>query len=233
MNLDDLKNPFPASVISWRIGATNKKQMAPNPATKGIALAYIDARDVQRRLDDVCGPAGWQARHETTSGSPKVTCHLGIKCGDEWIWKSNGAGETDVEADKGAYSDAFKRAAVMWGIGEYLYHVNSPWVELKNGKIKDDELPKLIKILGGEFYSPLGVTKLIELARELNADIKACEDQDQLTALLGTKQSKDLINQLKTDRPGWWHGTGQPEGAPGLAERIETKKKKLDEKVAA
>src|SRR3546814_7926738 len=30
------------------------------------ALAYIDARDVMRRLDDVCGPAGWQEDRKST-----------------------------------------------------------------------------------------------------------------------------------------------------------------------
>jgi hypothetical protein len=33
-----------------------------------------------------------------------------------------------VEADKGGISDAFKRAAVKWGIGRYLYDLKSPWV---------------------------------------------------------------------------------------------------------
>src|SRR4029077_16180461 len=37
---------------------------------------------------------------------------------------------TDMEADKGALSDAFKRAAVRWGIGRYLYEVKAPWLEL-------------------------------------------------------------------------------------------------------
>lgn len=52
-------------------------------------------------------------------------------------WRANGAGETGKEAAKGIYSDAFKRAGAMWGVGAYLYalraqvvaieHVNGDW----------------------------------------------------------------------------------------------------------
>jgi hypothetical protein len=224
MNLSDLNNPFPASIISWRVGATSNG--------KGLALAYIDARDVQRRLDDVCGKGGWQCRHEASTGT-KITCHIGINIDGEWIWKSNGAGETAVEADKGAYSDAFKRAAVMWGVGEYLYHINSPWVEMDGRKIKDSEMPKLHKILGGEFYAPVGVTELIKAARALSLDIEACDDTDQLTALVASKEATAIIDQLKTDQPGWWHGSGKDDNAPGLKFRIEKQQAELEAKEAA
>lgn len=52
MNLDDLRKPFDPASISWRVGSTTKDK------TKGMALAYIDARDVQDRLDAVCGVGG-------------------------------------------------------------------------------------------------------------------------------------------------------------------------------
>ena len=115
----------------------------------GLALAYIDARDVQDRLDEICGPEGWQCSYPHANG--KTVCSIGIKMGDEWIWKANGAGDTDVEAEKGALSDAFKRAAVMWGIGRYLYDVKSVWVEIepagKSFKIKESEYGKLRALL--------------------------------------------------------------------------------------
>jgi hypothetical protein len=132
--------PFDVRVVLWRVGSTNKKseeRRTGDPKarpTKGQGLAYIDARIVMERLDAVCGPAGWQARYSHANG--KTVCDIGIKCGEEWIWKANGAGDSDIEAEKGALSDAFKRAAVLWGIGRYLYDVDSPWVELDEwGKI--------------------------------------------------------------------------------------------------
>lgn len=124
--LDDLAAPFPVTSISWRVGSTNGDK------TKGMALAYIDARDAQDRLNAVCGPFGWQCRHEV-SGDKRVTCHVGIRdpATGDWVWKSDGAGETDYEGEKGSYSDSFKRACVKWGIGRYLYEMDSPWVAVE------------------------------------------------------------------------------------------------------
>lgn len=132
MNMfDALSRPFPPEAIHWRAQVVSAKD--PN-APKAMALAYIDARDVQRRLDEVCGPANWQCDYPH-AGS-KTICRIGIKVDGEWIWKANGAGDTDIEAEKGAISDAFKRAAVLWGIGRYLYDLRTPWAacELRNGK---------------------------------------------------------------------------------------------------
>jgi hypothetical protein len=87
------------------------------------------------RLDEVAGPACWQDTYtETPLG--RVICTISIKVDGEWVSKSDGAGKTDVEGDKGGISDAFKRAAVKWGIGRYLYSMPTPWVrcELYNGK---------------------------------------------------------------------------------------------------
>lgn len=133
INLDALSAPFPDAAISWRVGSTNidKKTGEPRggkPAS-GIALAYIDARDVQNRLDTVCGVANWSDKYvETEKG--RIICTLAIRIDGEWIAKSDGAGDSDVESEKGAISDALKRAAVKWGIGRYLYDMESPWVAL-------------------------------------------------------------------------------------------------------
>jgi hypothetical protein len=61
-------------------------------------------------------------------------CEIGIRSDSEWLWRANGAGQTDIEAEKGALSDAFKRAAVCWGIGRYLYDLPNVWVPLKDGR---------------------------------------------------------------------------------------------------
>lgn len=142
---DKLKAPFPPDRVSWRIGSTTQDK------SRGMAMSYLDARDVMERLDDVCGPGGWQNRYSHANG--KTVCDIGIKIDNEWIWKADGAGDTDVEAEKGALSDAFKRAAVRWGVGRYLYDVSAVWVEIeqhgKSYKIKQSEFAKLSKILSG------------------------------------------------------------------------------------
>lgn len=130
-----LSAPFAPETISWRVGSSNKKKRQKETgdqyakATKGQVLAYLDARDVMERLDTVCTPAGWANRY--THADRKTICEIGIRTPDgEWVWKADGAGDSDIEAEKGALSDSFKRAAVRWGIGRYLYDVESPWVDL-------------------------------------------------------------------------------------------------------
>jgi len=140
---DDLSRPFANEEIDWRIGSTNQDK------TKGMALAYIDARAVMDRLDAVCGPDGWQNNNVFGPGGT-VVCNLGILMGDTWIWKADGAGATDVEGEKGAISDALKRAAVRFGIGRYLYELKSPWVALvpagRSYRMADDARKELDKV---------------------------------------------------------------------------------------
>lgn len=121
---------FPRDAVSWRAQSVTKA------GDKALALAYIDARDVMDRLDDVCGSENWQDRYEFHG--TRTICYLSIRVDGEWITKADGAGDSDVEAEKGAISDALKRAAVKWGVGRYLYHIVSPWVPCEtsewNGK---------------------------------------------------------------------------------------------------
>ena len=142
---DRLKNPFDPKVVHWRVGATNAKKNNGVP-TKGIALAYVNARDVMKRLDDVCGD-NWQVEYPFAG-----CCRIGIKIDNEWLWRSNGAGETDVEGEKGQFSDAFKRAAVLWGVARYLYYLDNIWCDVDKykkianpPKLPNWALPKPIK----------------------------------------------------------------------------------------
>jgi hypothetical protein len=121
-----LRRPFDAKRISWRVGST-KKDESGKPVS-GIALAYIDARDVMARLDEVFG-LNWQCRY--THADKKTICEIGVKIDGEWVWRANGAGDSDIEAEKGATSDAFKRAAVLFGVGRYLYDLPNVWMPLK------------------------------------------------------------------------------------------------------
>lgn len=121
MNIfDQLAKPFPESSIHWRVGSTTKDK------DKGIGLAYLTARDVMQRLDDVVGPENWGDKYPFAG-----CCELSILVGDYWVTKANGAGETDFEGEKGQYSDAFKRAAVLWGVGRYLYDLPNEWVPIQ------------------------------------------------------------------------------------------------------
>lgn len=130
---DKLSAPFAPNAIHWRAQTVTKN------GDKALALAYLDARDVMDRLDEAVGPANWRDSYvETPKG--RTICTLEIRVDGEWIAKSDGAGDTDVEGEKGSISDALKRAAVKWGIGRYLYDLGNVWAPCEsydaNGKKK-------------------------------------------------------------------------------------------------
>lgn len=138
MKLENLREPFPPEDIDWRPGSTNREK------TRAMALAYLNARAVMDRLDEVCGPGNW--RDEYVAGPQGgVICRLSIRVDGEWVAKEDGAENTDVEAVKGGISDALKRAAVKWGVGRYLYNLPSQWVECEafGNSVRLKERPKL------------------------------------------------------------------------------------------
>jgi hypothetical protein len=128
-----LCEPFPIEQISWRVGPTNEKRKTADEPFRGQPLCYVDARTVMDRFDSVCGPDGWQ-NHYTPGVGSSIVCNIGILIAGEWIFKADGAGPSDMEAEKGALSDAYKRAAVRWGVGRYLYEVHAPWLDLDEKK---------------------------------------------------------------------------------------------------
>jgi len=124
-NLKDLfarlSAPFQPQDIEWRAGATNSDK------TKALALAYITSRAVMDRLDEVMGPENW-CDYYKAGPDGGVMCGLALNINGTWITKWDGAENTDFEAVKGGLSDAFKRAGYKWGIGRYLYKLDSVWV---------------------------------------------------------------------------------------------------------
>jgi hypothetical protein len=86
-------------------------------------LAYVTNRAIMKRLDEVCGKAGWRNEYRDIPNNGGVECGISIKVEGEWITKWDAAENTQVEAVKGGRSGAMKRAAVQWGIGRYLYNL--------------------------------------------------------------------------------------------------------------
>lgn len=87
-----------------------------------LVLDYVTARFVQDRLDSAVGPLNWQSTFESLP-SGAVRCGIGIRMPGsiEWVWKWDVGIPSSIEPDKGAHSDAFKRAGVQWGIARDLY----------------------------------------------------------------------------------------------------------------
>src|SRR5581483_2916537 len=121
-----------------------KPQMVKN--NRCLAMAYIDARLIQDRLDEVLGVENWEDAYKILSDG-SVMCRLRIKLGDRWISKTD-VGSPSEQPDvgdrlKAAFSDALKRAAVKFGIGRYLYRLSAQWVDYDPVKKQLTQLPQL------------------------------------------------------------------------------------------
>ena len=137
-----LKEPFSADDVEWKIQVTSRDK------TSGMAVPYLDSRAIQNRLDETVGICGWANKFMLWQEKSQI-CGISIQNPEtgEWVTKMDGAENTQVQAIKGGISDAFKRAAVMWGIGRYLYNLDSIWVSLEQKGsvqvIRDSERGKL------------------------------------------------------------------------------------------
>lgn len=122
--LKKLREPFRKEELEFRVGATN------NDKSMGLALAYVQARAIQNRLDELFGVDGWTVSYKEISAG--FICSLSIKINDRWITKEDGAGMTEYESVKGGISNAFKRVASSgFGIGRYLYNAKKNWYPIK------------------------------------------------------------------------------------------------------
>lgn len=144
-----LAEPFDPFDIEWRVqqaGDSNGKRWA-------MVLAYVTNRAIMERLDEVFGIDGWQNEYQPL---PDGGIICGLKCwikevgkDGQWITKYDGADKTAIEATKGGLSNAMKRAGVQWGIGRYLYRLDTTFVTLEQGKAPDgDFIPAFVKMPG-------------------------------------------------------------------------------------
>jgi hypothetical protein len=113
----------------WRaIGDELRKPMPHKSYTvAGREMSFITARQVMDRLDAVIGPGNWST-HYFAHADGAVECTLtifGVAKADVGYKNNPEAKPTDKQYEweplKAAYSDAFKRAAVAWGVGRFLY----------------------------------------------------------------------------------------------------------------
>lgn len=131
-----LQAPFHPLDLEWRLGSVWKK----GESVGGKCFAYVTNRAIMERLDTVVGAENWQTDVQQLNpvkardqGKDVIKegflTSIGIRipgiggAEDSWVWKTDGADNTDFEAIKGGISGATKRAAVSWGIGRYLYEL--------------------------------------------------------------------------------------------------------------
>lgn len=84
MNLDLLDEPFAAEDIEWRIQQSGKTR---DGKLWAMVLAYVTNRAIMKRLDDVCGKAGWRNEYRDIPNNGGVECGISIKIDSEWVTK--------------------------------------------------------------------------------------------------------------------------------------------------
>lgn len=134
-----LAAPFAPEAVEWRI------QGKGGAGARAQLVAYISARDVAQRLDDVVTPGGWSfdwtPLHVDAAGNVQTARGSLTLLG---VAKADIGTASTFEPSKGCVSDCLKRCAVLWGIGRYLYGLPVVWVTLDaHGRIPDAALDKL------------------------------------------------------------------------------------------
>ena len=98
---------------------TPKDKIKMREGFGGKMLSYIDARYVMDVLDEVVGCENWKDEYQVLNGN--MFCTLYIRSGEEWVCKTDVGVASNIEAEKGEVSGAFKRTAVKWGVARDLY----------------------------------------------------------------------------------------------------------------
>lgn len=137
--LAEAKKPIP---YQWRVQSRNREK------TRAVCAAFIDARDVMNRLDEI--GVVWET--EPVEIDKFIFCRLTISFKNDDGYhevvtrtdvgarpESDANDQMYEQAGKAAFSDALKRAAVQFGIGRFLYDI--PTITLpcdQNGNVVDE-----------------------------------------------------------------------------------------------
>ncbi len=108
-------------------------EIKSRPGKGGVQLKYVTARTVMNRLDEVLGPENWEDMYTETKDGIKCRITIGIECPDgtiRFVFKEDGSGfaklDDESDTEKSGFSEAFKRCAVKFGVGRYLYRDGMP-----------------------------------------------------------------------------------------------------------
>ena len=91
---------------------------------KCMCVPFVNRTLVSQRLNDVLGLGGWMFELKEVSDGSKIGT-LSILINGNWIERSDIGTKTDIEGEKGSASDALKRCATLFGVGQYLENINS------------------------------------------------------------------------------------------------------------
>jgi len=198
-----LEVPFDASHIEWRVMNTTKN----GQPMRGQVVPYADQRAYTDRLNALFTPAGWTRKYSIHTSSnfersqdKKIVAKVLVSCELTifGLGSHSATGEEfadDANALTAAEAQAFKRAAVCFGLGRYLYYFTGTWVDLD-----DHKRPKSVPQLAG-WATPAGWRQGLrpsstygqERSKERTAETAAHEEQNGN----GTARNCILVREIE------------------------------------
>lgn len=181
--LEQLGKKFPAKDIGLKVQATFGKE----GEKQGLIVPFIDARDVIKRLNEVVGGNWSDSYRKGETGG--LECALTV-CG---ITRCDvGESDNDTEAEKSAYSGSFKRAAVKFNIGLFLYDMPKMFAKIepsgKSWKLSDGEESRLRRLIA---------TALGEISETKTTQTRETTKTDDTLKDLKTSQSSGSLKVEK------------------------------------
>lgn len=174
-----LKKEMP---FKWRVQSYSKFK------PQATCVAYIDSRDVQDALDEACV---WSDRYYEQNGM--LFCEITIYADGREYKRTDTGSESQAEAQKGHSSDAFKRAAVKFGVGRFLYSKKMQYIKANEVK-KSGNYPFAVDNNGSKIYD---ITDFINNnKRNIPAEevLINCETMKELTTAYGKLSDEDKVN---------------------------------------
>lgn len=141
-----------------------KPQTFSKAGDKALAIAFVDPRRYQERLDEVVGIQNWSVEYRaigetSTIEKPNAPAQIRAACVARITIFDPSTGRTIVREEVGEFdgagmamyptasAQAFKRACVTLGLGRYLYDLPQTWALVENRRITDAEIARMRAML--------------------------------------------------------------------------------------
>jgi hypothetical protein len=154
--------------FKWRVQSFSKFK------AQATCVSYIDSRDVQDILDASCV---WSDRYYSEGGL--LFCEITIYADGREYRRTDTGSESNVDKQKGHSSDAFKRAAVKFGVGRFLYSQKMQYVTADEIKTSSN-YPNVIDAQGNKIWD---LTKHINSLSKAPAQTTTKKFDDRKEAL--------------------------------------------------
>lgn len=161
---------------------------------KATLLLYQTARCPMEILDESC-PGAWASDYKEVAGN--VYCGIGIKIDDEWVWRWNAGTEGNIGEGKSTASDAFKRAATMWGIGRELYNTPRVKIDCPDSYYYNDKMTMTFSVQEIE-WDEIRRCKRLVIVDRFGKEVFNWSKEGEKKGTISTKQENvQMISQQK------------------------------------